>query len=96
MLCSMMGMRLGKMVHNSGIQNVENLNGLSVVLEIANQYGNGNGLYKLRLRKWSWYQWKRDAAYLQQQLQIAQEEEARIQSTQLECKSRPAADAYKK
>ncbi|GKD41971.1 hypothetical protein Tco_1266616, partial [Tanacetum coccineum] len=29
-------------VHNLGIQNVENMNGLSVVLEIANQYGNGN------------------------------------------------------
>ncbi|GJV50116.1 hypothetical protein Tco_1440328 [Tanacetum coccineum] len=25
-----------------GIQNVENMNGLSVVLEISNQYGNGN------------------------------------------------------
>ncbi|GJV12435.1 hypothetical protein Tco_1353976 [Tanacetum coccineum] len=29
-------------VHNPGIQNVENMNGLSVVPEIANQYGNGN------------------------------------------------------
>nr|GEU42176.1 hypothetical protein [Tanacetum cinerariifolium] len=29
-------------VQNSGIQIVENMNGLSVVLEIANQYGNGN------------------------------------------------------
>ncbi|GJY90306.1 integrase, catalytic region, zinc finger, CCHC-type containing protein [Tanacetum coccineum] len=29
-------------VHNLGIQNVENMNGLSVVPEIANQYGNGN------------------------------------------------------
>ncbi|GKB39326.1 hypothetical protein Tco_0884268 [Tanacetum coccineum] len=27
---------------NFGIQNVENMNGLSVVLEISNQYGNGN------------------------------------------------------
>ncbi|GKB90729.1 zf-CCHC domain-containing protein, partial [Tanacetum coccineum] len=38
---------------------------------------------------------KRDAAYLQQQLQIAQEEEAGIQSTQEECKFMAAADAYK-
>ncbi|GJT83952.1 reverse transcriptase domain-containing protein [Tanacetum coccineum] len=37
---------------------------------------------------------KRDAAYLQQQLQIAQEEEAGIQSTQVECKFMAAADAY--
>ncbi|GJU68384.1 hypothetical protein Tco_1254643 [Tanacetum coccineum] len=29
-------------VQNLGIQNVENINGLSVVLEIANQYRNGN------------------------------------------------------
>ncbi|GKE08852.1 gag-pol polyprotein [Tanacetum coccineum] len=36
---------------------------------------------------------KWDAAYLQQQLQIAQEEEAEIQSTQEECKFM-AADAY--
>ncbi|GJU01585.1 hypothetical protein Tco_1111923 [Tanacetum coccineum] len=38
-------------------------------------------------RKW-------DAAYLQQQLQIAQEEEAGIQSTQEECEFMAAADAY--
>ncbi|GKA81037.1 reverse transcriptase domain-containing protein, partial [Tanacetum coccineum] len=39
-------------------------------------------------RKW-------DAAYLQQRMQIAQEEEARIQSTQEECEFMAAADAYK-
>ncbi|GJT16225.1 hypothetical protein Tco_0874931 [Tanacetum coccineum] len=37
---------------------------------------------------------KRDAAYLQQQLQIAQEEEAGIQSTQEECEFMAAAHAY--
>ncbi|GJX23579.1 gag-pol polyprotein, partial [Tanacetum coccineum] len=37
---------------------------------------------------------KRDAAYLQQQLQIAQEEEAGIQSTQEEFEFMAAADAY--
>nr|GEV85245.1 hypothetical protein [Tanacetum cinerariifolium] len=37
---------------------------------------------------------KRDVAYLQQQLQIAQEEEARIQSTQEEFKFMAAVDAY--
>ncbi|GJW03603.1 hypothetical protein Tco_1562459 [Tanacetum coccineum] len=77
-------------VQNLGIQIVENMNGLSVVSEITNQYGNadvviapaegnGNGI--------------NDAAYLQQQLQIAQEEEAGIQSTQEECEFM-AADAY--
>nr|GEV27172.1 transposase (putative), gypsy type [Tanacetum cinerariifolium] len=88
-------------VQNPGIQNVENMNGLSIVSEIANQYGNGNivtapaegngngingnlircyncrgeGYYAsnctVKLRK-------QDDAYLQQQLQIAQEEEAGI------------------
>ncbi|GJT02466.1 hypothetical protein Tco_0823635 [Tanacetum coccineum] len=87
-------------IQNPGIQNVENMNGLSVVPEIANQYGNGNFVtapdegngngingnpircyncrgeghyasnYTVKLRKC--------AAYLQQQLQIAQEEEAGI------------------
>nr|GFC63925.1 hypothetical protein [Tanacetum cinerariifolium] len=53
---------------------VENINGLSVVLEIANQYTNGNVVTapaEVKPRK-------RDAANLQQQLQIAQEEEAGI------------------
>ncbi|GJS90240.1 hypothetical protein Tco_0772876 [Tanacetum coccineum] len=81
-------------VQNPGIQIVENMNGLSVVLEIANQYGNGNVVTAsaegngngINARK-------RDATYLQQQLQIAQEEEAGIQSTQEECEFM-AADAY--
>ncbi|GJW52869.1 hypothetical protein Tco_0096954 [Tanacetum coccineum] len=79
-------------VKNPGIQIVENMNGLSVVLEIANQYGNRNvgttlveGNVKSR---------KRDAAYLQQQLQIAQEEEAGIQSTQKEFEFMTTIDAY--
>ncbi|GJT93415.1 hypothetical protein Tco_1082260 [Tanacetum coccineum] len=78
-------------VQNLGIQIVKNMNGLSFVSEIANQYGNEDvvtapfeGNVKPR---------KRDAAYLQQQLQIAQEEEAGIQSTQEECEFM-AADAY--
>ncbi|GJS73472.1 zf-CCHC domain-containing protein [Tanacetum coccineum] len=104
-------------VQNPGIHIVENMKGLSVVLKIANQYGNrnietalveGNGncingnlircyncrgeghyasncIVKLR---------KRDTAYLQQQLQIAQEKEAGIQSTQEEFEFMAAADAY--
>nr|GEV27183.1 hypothetical protein [Tanacetum cinerariifolium] len=37
------GNEVGKnAVQNSGIQNVKNMDGLSVVLEIAYQYGNGN------------------------------------------------------
>ncbi|GKF72725.1 hypothetical protein Tco_0208839 [Tanacetum coccineum] len=39
----MMEMRLGKMQFRIRVfKIVENMNGLSVVLEIANQYGNGN------------------------------------------------------
>ncbi|GJX46020.1 hypothetical protein Tco_0271210 [Tanacetum coccineum] len=72
-------------VQNQGTQNVGNQNGLSVVSKIANQnsysYGMEYGHYAsnctVKPRKW-------DAAYLQQQLQIAQEEEAGIQSTQKE------------
>nr|GFD22501.1 hypothetical protein [Tanacetum cinerariifolium] len=43
---------------------------------------------KVKPRKW-------DAAYLQQQLQIAQEEEVRIQSTQEEFEFMTTADAHK-
>nr|GEU85910.1 hypothetical protein [Tanacetum cinerariifolium] len=79
-------------VQNLGIQIIENLKGLSVVSEIANQYGNRNvetapTECNVKPRKW-------DAAYLQQRLQIALEEEAGIQSTQEEFKFMAAADAY--
>ncbi|GJU47388.1 hypothetical protein Tco_1204654 [Tanacetum coccineum] len=86
-------------VQNPGIQNVENMNGLSVVSEIANQYGNGNvvtapaegngnGINGNPIRCYNYRgeghyasncivkPRKQDAAYLQQQLQIAQEEES--------------------
>nr|GEW70843.1 hypothetical protein [Tanacetum cinerariifolium] len=104
-------------VQNSGIQNVENMNGLSVVPEIANQYGNrnvvtvpteanGNGINGNPIRCYNCRgeghyannctvkSRKRDDAYLQQQLQIAQEEEARIQSTQEEFEFMTTADAH--
>ncbi|GKA96624.1 gag-pol polyprotein [Tanacetum coccineum] len=94
-------------IQNPGLQNVENMNGLSVVPEIANQYGNGNvvtapaegngnGINGNPIRCYncrgeSHYasnctvkSRKQDAAYLQQQLQIAQEEEAGIHNTQEE------------
>ncbi|GKB57788.1 zf-CCHC domain-containing protein [Tanacetum coccineum] len=86
-------------VQNLGIQIVENMKKLSVVLEIANQYGNkdvvtasaegnsnginGNPIRCYNCRGEGHYasncivkSRKRDAAYLQQQMQIAQEEEA--------------------
>ncbi|GJS43887.1 hypothetical protein Tco_0568930 [Tanacetum coccineum] len=102
---------------NLGVHNVGNQNGLSVVSEIVNQYGNvnvvtapaegnGNGINGNPIRCYN-YQGeghyasncivkpkKQDAAYLQQQLQITLEEEARIQSTQEEFEFMAAADAY--
>nr|GEW76918.1 hypothetical protein [Tanacetum cinerariifolium]GEW81639.1 hypothetical protein [Tanacetum cinerariifolium] len=104
-------------VQNPGIQIVKNMNGLSVVSEIENQYenrnvvkttaeGNGNGINGNPIRCYNCQGEghyasnctvnlrKRDADYLQQQLQIAQEEVAGIQSTQEEFEFIPAADAY--
>ncbi|GJU15767.1 RNA-directed DNA polymerase, eukaryota, reverse transcriptase zinc-binding domain protein [Tanacetum coccineum] len=104
-------------IQNSGIQIVENMNGLSVVSEIANQYsngnvvttpaeGNGNGINGNPIRCYNCRgeghyasncivkSRKQDAAYLQQQLQIAQEEEAGIQSTHKEFKFMTTADAH--
>ncbi|GJT15835.1 hypothetical protein Tco_0874541 [Tanacetum coccineum] len=80
-------------VQNQGIQIVENMNGLSVVPEIANQSGNGNVVIA-RLSNCIVKPRKRDATYLQQQLQFAQEEEAGIQSTQEEFEFMTAIDAY--
>ncbi|GJW33344.1 hypothetical protein Tco_0053376 [Tanacetum coccineum] len=70
---------VGDNVQNLGVQNVGNQNGLIVILGIANpnanQDGNGNVVVardEVRPRK-------RDVAYLQTQLLIAQKEEAGIQ-----------------
>ncbi|GKD94417.1 zf-CCHC domain-containing protein [Tanacetum coccineum] len=111
------GQFAGNQSGENAVQNVRKMNGISVVLEIANQYGNrnvvtapaegsGNGINgnpikcyncqgeghyasncTVKSRKW-------DAAYLQQQLQIAQEEEAGIQSTQEEFEFMIAADDH--
>ncbi|GJR01573.1 RNA-directed DNA polymerase, eukaryota, reverse transcriptase zinc-binding domain protein [Tanacetum coccineum] len=98
-------------------QIVENMNGLSVVSEIAIQYGNvnvvttpaegnGNGINGNPIRCYNCRgeghypsnctvkSRKQDAAYLQQQLQIAQEEETGIQSTQEEFEFMTAVDAH--
>ncbi|GKE88917.1 zf-CCHC domain-containing protein, partial [Tanacetum coccineum] len=96
---------------------VENMKGISVVSEIANQYGignvettpakgNGNDINGNLIRCYN-YQGeghyasnctvksrKRDDAYLEKQLQIAQKEEAGIQSTQEEFEFMTTADAH--
>ncbi|GKC62117.1 hypothetical protein Tco_1089715 [Tanacetum coccineum] len=71
-----------QVVQNLGVQNVRNQNGVIVVSGIANQNRNGNVVAaraegnangnNVRPRR-------RDAAYLQTQLLLAQKEEARIQ-----------------
>ncbi|GJV32413.1 hypothetical protein Tco_1392813 [Tanacetum coccineum] len=66
-------------VQNPGIQIVENMKRLSVVLEIANQYGNGNV----------------ETTSAEGNGNGINEEEAGIQSTQEEFKFIAAADAYK-
>nr|GEV15649.1 hypothetical protein [Tanacetum cinerariifolium] len=66
-------------VQNPGIQIVENMNGLSVVLEIENQYGNRNVV----------------TAPAEGNANGINEEEAWIQSTQEEFKFMATADAYK-
>ncbi|GJW93247.1 hypothetical protein Tco_0172919 [Tanacetum coccineum] len=67
-----------------------NQNRLSVVSGIANQHGNGNVVVARAKVK----PWKRDAFYLQTQLQIAQKEEARIQLNYEEFDFMAAAGAY--
>ncbi|GKF93852.1 hypothetical protein Tco_0283552, partial [Tanacetum coccineum] len=65
----------GNQVVQNAVQNVGNQNGVIIVLGIANQNRNGNivaAQAEVRLRR-------RDAAYLQTQLLIAQKEEAGIQ-----------------
>ncbi|GKD00489.1 hypothetical protein Tco_1170763, partial [Tanacetum coccineum] len=66
-------------VQNPGVHNVGNYNGLSVDPGIANQYGIGN-VVTARAEA-NVKPKKRDAAYLQKQMQIAQKEEAGIQLT---------------
>nr|GFA12078.1 hypothetical protein [Tanacetum cinerariifolium] len=104
-------------VQNSSIQIFENMNGLSVVLEIANQYKNGNVVpapaegnvnvingnpircYNCRgegnyANNCTVKPKKRDAAYIQTQLQIAQKDKAGIQLISKEFDFMAAPGAY--
>ncbi|GKD88544.1 hypothetical protein Tco_1364051 [Tanacetum coccineum] len=77
-------------VQNNGTQNVGHQNGLSIVPGIANKHRNGNVVAaraEVKPRK-------RDAAYLQTQLQIAQKDEAGIQLNSEEFDFMAAAGAY--
>ncbi|GKB61459.1 hypothetical protein Tco_0917645, partial [Tanacetum coccineum] len=73
-------------VQNQGVQNIGNQNGLTVVPGITNHGNNGNQVrcYNCRglgdlARNCTVRPRRRDAAYLQTQLLIAQKEEAGIQ-----------------
>ncbi|GKE51929.1 hypothetical protein Tco_1487085 [Tanacetum coccineum] len=100
---------VGNQVRQNDVQNEGNEVGQNVYgngnVVTAPAEGNDNGINGNSIRCYNWRgeghyasnytvkPRKRDAAYLQQQLQIAQEEEAGIQSTQKECEIM-AADAY--
>nr|GEU68531.1 hypothetical protein [Tanacetum cinerariifolium] len=108
MQIAQLGIQIVKYMNGlSVVLEIGNQNGNRNVV-IAPAEGNGNGINDnpircyncqgeghyasnctVKLRKW-------DAAYLQQHLQIAQEEEAGIQSTQEEFKFMAAADASEK
>nr|GEU32757.1 hypothetical protein [Tanacetum cinerariifolium] len=81
-------------VQNEGIQNVRNQNGLSVISRIANQNPNRNGNVVSALVEGNVKPRKRDAAYLQTQLQIAQKDEAGIQINSEEFDFMAAAGDY--
>nr|GEV45113.1 hypothetical protein [Tanacetum cinerariifolium] len=81
-------------VQNQGIQNVRNQNGLSVISRIANQNPNRNGNVVSASAKGNVKPRKRDAAYLQTQLQIAQKDKAGIQLNSEEFDFMAAAGAY--
>ncbi|GJW91228.1 hypothetical protein Tco_0168781 [Tanacetum coccineum] len=80
-------------VQNPDVQNVRNQNGLSVVQGIANQHGKeiGEGHYA---NNCSVKPRKRDDAYLQTQLRIAQKDESGIQLNYEKFDFMAAAGAY--
>ncbi|GJR28530.1 zf-CCHC domain-containing protein [Tanacetum coccineum] len=97
---------VGNQVRQNVVQYDGNEVGQNAVHNPAPAEGNGNGINGNPIRCYNCRgdghyashctvkPRKRDAAYLQQQLQIAQAEKAGIQSTQVECEFMAAADAY--
>ncbi|GKE13413.1 hypothetical protein Tco_1416964, partial [Tanacetum coccineum] len=96
---------VGNLVRHNAVQNDGNEFGNGNVVTTPAE-GNGNGINGNPIRCYNYRgeghyasncivkSRKRDAAYLQQQLQITQEEEAGIQSTQEEFEFMATADAY--
>nr|GEW81018.1 hypothetical protein [Tanacetum cinerariifolium] len=93
-------------VQNCCFRNCKSNRNTNVVTAPAEGNGNGNGINVNSIRCYNCRgeghyvsncivkPRKRDAAYLQQQLQITQEEEAGIQSTQVEFKFMATTDAF--
>ncbi|GKD34463.1 hypothetical protein Tco_1249972 [Tanacetum coccineum] len=85
---------VGNQFRENAVQNVGHLHGNGNVI-VARDEGNSNEINGNQIRCYCTLKSrKRDAAYLQQQLQIAQKEEAGIQSTQEEFNFMATTGAY--
>nr|GEU86970.1 hypothetical protein [Tanacetum cinerariifolium] len=93
MILALMAKVVQNAVQNLGIQIVKNMNGLSVVSKITNQYGNGNVALAWAEGNGNGYNGNLIRCY-NCRGEMAQKEEAGIKSTQEEIEFMAAADAY--